>query len=66
MGDCAGGVAHAAVSAIRRNKRMVVMTPAAWFLVSLKRFVPGVMDFMFHLGRRTRIKKKLMLRKNAA
>ena len=48
-------VAHAAVKAIRRNKRMVVMTPAAWLFVSAKRFVPGVMDFLFHLGRRKRV-----------
>jgi short-subunit dehydrogenase len=51
-------VAAAAVKAIRRNKRMVVMTPAAWLLVSAKRFMPGVMDFLFHLGRRKRVERK--------
>jgi short-subunit dehydrogenase len=59
-------VAHAAVSAIRRNKRMVVMTPAAWFLVSLKRFVPGLMDFLFQLGRRKRVERKTAQVRRAA
>jgi NAD(P)-dependent dehydrogenase (short-subunit alcohol dehydrogenase family) len=51
-------VAHAAVKAIRRNKRMVVMTPAAWLLVSAKRFMPGALDLIFHLGRRSRMARK--------
>jgi NAD(P)-dependent dehydrogenase (short-subunit alcohol dehydrogenase family) len=59
-------VARAAVKAIRRNRRMVVMTPAAWFLVSAKRFVPGVMDLLFHLGRRKRVERKMAQRKRAA
>jgi NAD(P)-dependent dehydrogenase (short-subunit alcohol dehydrogenase family) len=59
-------VAHAAVKAIRRNRRMVVMTPAAWLLVSAKRFVPGAMDFVLHLGRRKRIERKMAQLKRAA
>jgi NAD(P)-dependent dehydrogenase (short-subunit alcohol dehydrogenase family) len=59
-------VARAAVKAIRRNRRMVVMTPAAWFLVSAKRFVPGVMDFMLHLGRRKRVERKMAQLRKAA
>jgi NAD(P)-dependent dehydrogenase (short-subunit alcohol dehydrogenase family) len=59
-------VAAAAVKAIRRNKRMVVMTPAAWLLVSAKRFVPGVMDLVFHLGRRKRVERKLAQARRAA
>jgi NAD(P)-dependent dehydrogenase (short-subunit alcohol dehydrogenase family) len=59
-------VARAAVKAIRRNRRMVVMTPAAWFLVSAKRFVPGVMDFVLHLGRRKRVERKMAQQKRAA
>jgi short-subunit dehydrogenase len=59
-------VAHAAVNAIRRNRRMVVMTPAAWLLVSAKRFVPGVMDRIFHLGRGKRIQRKLAQIRKAA
>jgi NAD(P)-dependent dehydrogenase (short-subunit alcohol dehydrogenase family) len=59
-------VAHAAVKAIRHNHRMVVMTPAAWFLVSMKRFLPGVMDFVLHLGRRKRMERKMAHLKRAA
>jgi short-subunit dehydrogenase len=59
-------VARAAVKAIRRNRRLVVMTPAAWFLVSAKRVVPGVMDFLFHLGRRKRVARKTSQVKRAA
>jgi NAD(P)-dependent dehydrogenase (short-subunit alcohol dehydrogenase family) len=59
-------VANAAVKAIRRNRRMVVMTPAAWLLVSVKRFMPGVMDFVFHLGRWKRVERKTAQSKRAA
>jgi NAD(P)-dependent dehydrogenase (short-subunit alcohol dehydrogenase family) len=59
-------VAHAAVKAIRQNRRMVVMTPAAWLLVSVKRWIPGAMDFVFHLGRRKRVERKMAQRKRAA
>jgi short-subunit dehydrogenase len=59
-------VARAAVKAIRRDRRLVIMTPAAWFLVAVKRFLPGVMDFVFHLGRRKRIARKIELLRKAA
>jgi short-subunit dehydrogenase len=59
-------VARAAVTAIRRNRRLVVMTPAAWFLVTVKRFLPGAMDFVLHLGRRKRVARKAEERKKAA
>jgi 3-oxoacyl-[acyl-carrier protein] reductase len=59
-------VARAAIKAIRRDRRMVVMTPAAWLLVSFKRFLPGVMDFVFHLGRRKRVQRKMGDLKRAA
>ncbi len=52
-------VAKAAIKAIYRNRRLVVMEPFARFLVVLKRFVPSVLDFAFHLGRRKQIEGKL-------
>ncbi|HEY3393611.1 MAG TPA: SDR family oxidoreductase [Lacipirellulaceae bacterium] len=59
-------VARAAVKAIRRDRRLVVISPWAKFLVSAKRLVPGVMDFLFHLGRRKRVARKLAEVKRAA
>ena len=52
-------VARAAVRAIRRNRRLVVVEPFAKFLTTVKRFAPGVVDFFLHLGRRSRIAKKM-------
>jgi short-subunit dehydrogenase len=52
-------VARAAVKSIRRNRRSMILAPVAWLLVGAKRLVPGVMDFMLHLGRRKRIAKKM-------
>jgi short-subunit dehydrogenase len=52
-------VARAAVRAIRRNRRLVVIEPLARFTCTLKRFMPGVMDFFFHLGRRKRVARKM-------
>lgn len=52
-------VAAAAVKAIRRNSRLVVVGPDAHVLVNAKRFVPGVLDFLLHLGRRKRMRRKL-------
>ncbi len=51
-------VARASVRAIRRNRRMVVIEPFARGLVTTKRFVPGLLDFVFHLGRNRRVRKK--------
>ena len=52
-------VARAAVKAIRRNRRLVVVEPFAKLLTTLKRFAPGLIDFFLHLGRRSRIAKKM-------
>jgi short-subunit dehydrogenase len=59
-------VANAAVKAIYRNRRLVVVEPFARLLYLLKRFVPGISDFIFHLGRRKRIAAKIAARKDAA
>jgi short-subunit dehydrogenase len=45
-------VARAAVRAIRKNKRMVLLTPLAHVLFQLKRFAPWLLDFVNHRGRR--------------
>jgi short-subunit dehydrogenase len=49
-------VAAAAVQAILHNKRMVLLTPLAHVLYSLKRFAPWFLDFLNHIGRK---RKKL-------
>lgn len=59
-------VAQAAVRAIRRDRRLVVVSPAAYLLVSAKRFAPGIIDFVFRLGRRKRIERKLAAPRKAA
>lgn len=45
-------VAAKAVRALRRNRRMVLVTPVAHFFWNLKRFAPGLIDLMHHIGRR--------------
>jgi short-subunit dehydrogenase len=52
-------VARAVIRAIRRNQRAVLLAPVAWLLVSVKRLVPGLMDWLMHLGRRKRIERKM-------
>jgi short-subunit dehydrogenase len=52
-------VARAAVRAIRRDRRLVVVEPFAKLLTTVKRFAPGLIDFCLHLGRRSRIAKKM-------
>jgi short-subunit dehydrogenase len=59
-------VARAAVKAIRRDRRMVVISPWAKVLTATKRFVPGLMDFVFHLGRTKRVTRKIDELKRAA
>jgi short-subunit dehydrogenase len=60
-------VANAAVKAIYRNRRLVVMEPFARFMYAVKRFAPWCLDFVFHLGRRKQIARKLAnLQKKAA
>jgi len=45
-------VAVAAVRAIQKNQRFVLLTPLAHVLYNAKRFVPGLLDWMHQLGRR--------------
>jgi short-subunit dehydrogenase len=52
-------VARAAVRAIRRNRRIVVVEPAARITCALNRVTPWLLDFFFHLGRRKRVAKKM-------
>lgn len=51
-------VAAATVRAIRRNRRLVIVEPFARFFCTLKRLVPGLLDFAMHLGRRKRMARK--------
>jgi short-subunit dehydrogenase len=59
-------VATAAVKAIYRNRGTVVIEPFARFLYLTKRLAPSLLDFMFHIGRRKRIAKKIAALKEAA
>ena len=52
-------VANAAVKAIYRNRRLVVMEPFARFMYAMKRFAPWLMDAIFHMGRRKRVARKM-------
>jgi short-subunit dehydrogenase len=51
-------VANAAIKAIYRNRRLVVMEPFARLMYAVKRYAPWLMDRMFHLGRRKRVARK--------
>ena len=59
-------VANAAVKAIYRNRRLVVMEPFARLMYATKRFAPWILDVIFHLGRRKRVERKLAQLKKAA
>ncbi len=59
-------VARAAVKAIRRNRRLVVMEPFARLMYAVKRFTPWLLDAIFHLGRRKRVARKMPQLKQAA
>jgi short-subunit dehydrogenase len=59
-------VAKAAVKAIYRNRRLVVMEPFARLMHATKRFAPWILDFIFHLGRRRRIARKMVEFQRAA
>jgi short-subunit dehydrogenase len=52
-------VANAAVKAIYRNRRLVVMEPFARLMYAMKRFAPWLMDAIFHMGRRKRVARKM-------
>jgi short-subunit dehydrogenase len=47
-------VATAAIRAIQKNQRFVLLTPVASVLYNAKRFAPGFLDFLHHVGRRKR------------
>lgn len=49
-------VAEKAIKAIRKNKRLVLLTPLAHLLYQTKRFAPWLLDLLNHTGR----KKKLV------
>lgn len=59
-------VAKAAIRAIYRNRRMVVMEPFARLMYATKRFAPWLMDAVFHLGRKKKIARKMELLRKAA
>src|SRR3954464_6483961 len=59
-------VANAAVKAIYRNRRLVVMEPFARLMYATKRFAPWLMDGIFHLGRRKRVARKMAQLEQAA
>jgi short-subunit dehydrogenase len=59
-------VAKAAVRAIYRNRRLVVMEPFARIMYGTKRFAPWVLDVFFHLGRRKRVARKMIELEKAA
>jgi short-subunit dehydrogenase len=59
-------VANAAVKAIYRNRRLVVMEPFARLMYTLKRFAPWLLDAIFHMGRRKRVERKMAQLKKAA
>ena len=45
-------VATAALRAIMKNQRFVLLTPLAYVLYNAKRFAPGFLDWLHHIGRR--------------
>jgi hypothetical protein len=47
------------VKAIYRNRRLVTVEPFAKLMYAMKRYAPWLMDFIFHVGRRKRVAKKL-------
>lgn len=47
-------VARAAISAIRRNRRMVILSPAGRLAFNLKRFAPWLLDRLSHVRRSKR------------
>ncbi len=51
-------VASRAIGAIYRDRRLVLVTPMAHVLYNLRRYVPGLVDFLQRLGRRRRMRKK--------
>lgn len=59
-------VANAAIKAIYRNRRLVVMEPFARLIYAMKRFAPWLIDTVFHLGRRKHVARKMAQLERAA
>jgi short-subunit dehydrogenase len=59
-------VANAAMKAIYRNRRLVVIEPLARLMYATKRFAPWLLDGIFHLGRRKRVARKMAELERAA
>jgi short-subunit dehydrogenase len=51
-------VAAKTIRAIRRDKRLVLVSPVAHLLYYAKRLTPGLLDFSQRIGRRTNLKRK--------
>lgn len=51
-------VAALTIKAIRRNRRMVLVTPLAHGLFQAKRFMPGVLDFVSRLSRSSKRRRQ--------
>ncbi|WP_425398794.1 SDR family NAD(P)-dependent oxidoreductase [Aeoliella sp.] len=52
-------VAKVAVKAIRKNRARVVMEPVGRLMCFSRRFMPGLLDFALHLGRRKMTERRL-------
>ena len=52
-------VAKAAIKAIYRNRRLVTIEPFARLMYAVKRFAPWLLDFIFQLGKRKRMARKM-------
>jgi short-subunit dehydrogenase len=59
-------VANAAIKAIYRNRRLVTIEPFARLMYAVKRFAPGLLDAVFHLGKRKRMARKIAQLQQAA
>jgi 3-oxoacyl-[acyl-carrier protein] reductase len=55
-------VAEKTVQAIRRNRRLVLVSPLAYLFHHAKRFAPGLVDILHHLGRGRAMAKRAMAR----
>lgn len=51
-------VARKAIRAIRRDQRLVLVSPLAYALYYTKRFTPGLLDTLQRIGRRRKIRQK--------
>jgi len=51
-------VAARAIRAIRRDQRLVLVSPLAYTLYYFKRFAPGLLDAVQRIGRRRKMKQK--------